>query len=80
VDPQPLAAAYTKLAHAAATPFTRTKEDRRNLRLLLKKPVRRPARGIPMLEETRARLAEIYAPAIEALEELLDRSFDEWKS
>jgi hypothetical protein len=77
---RPLAAAYTTLAHLAATPLTWNKEDRRNLRRLLKTPVRRPASGIRMPEQTRARLAELYAPAIAELEDLLGRSFDEWRS
>jgi len=77
---RPLASAYTGLVHAIATPLTRTKEQRNNLRRLLKTPVRRPASGIPMPEETQIRLTELYAPAIEALEELLGRSFDEWRS
>jgi len=77
---RPLAAAYTGLVHAIATPLTRTKEQRHNLRRLLKTPVRRPASGILMPEETQIRLTELYAPATEALEELLGRSFNEWRS
>ncbi|MCP3869651.1 MAG: sulfotransferase [Gammaproteobacteria bacterium] len=76
---RPLASAYTALVHAIATPLTRTKEQRHNLRRLLKTPVRHPASGILMPEETRIRLTELYAPGIEALEELLGRSLKEWK-
>jgi hypothetical protein len=77
---RPLAATYTTLTHALATPLARTKEGRRNLRRLLQSPVRRPASGIRMPEATRACLAELYAPAIEALEALLGRPLDEWRS
>lgn len=78
----PLAAfanVYERLTEAVIVRMTEDAERRRAARRVLRAPFRTPAAGMSMKEETRRKLERVYAPHIEALEELLNRSFSAWK-
>jgi hypothetical protein len=49
------------------------------MRNFLQKPFRESMRRVPMPEALCQKLNRLYEPHISALENLLDRSFDEWR-
>jgi hypothetical protein len=75
-----LVAGYESLTEAIVGKIARSKDSRRGMRNLLQRPFRESVRAISMSETTRAELKTFYAAHIVALENLLDRSFEEWKS
>jgi hypothetical protein len=74
-----LVTGYEAATNALARLLTRSKESRRLMRNVLQRPVRKSARQVTMSQEHRAELNALYAAHITALEELLDRSFEEWR-
>ena len=74
-----LVTGYETVTNAIARALTRSRDSRRLVRNLLQKPFRESMRRVPMPETLYQKLTRLYAPHISALENLLDRSFDEWR-
>ena len=70
---------YETLTDALTSMFASYRDSRRRVRNFLQRPFRESVRQTPMSEELRAELNTLYAPHITALENLLDRSFEEWR-
>jgi hypothetical protein len=75
-----LVAGYEKVTEALAGKITHSKDSRRQIRNFLQRPFRESVRTVSMSKSIRAELNALYAPHIGALEDLLDRSFEEWRS
>ena len=71
---------YEIVSNAIARAITPSRDSRRLVRNFLQKPFRESMRRMPMPESLSQKLSRLYAPHISALESLLDRSFDEWRS
>lgn len=69
-----------KVAEALARKIANSKDSRRRMRNFLQRPFRESVRTVSMSETVRAELNGLYAPHIAALEDLLDRPFEEWRS
>lgn len=74
---RPVTDAYTWSTGQVARVLSRNRERRREIRRVLQAPVRTPASGFSMEPEIREHLAHRFAPEIEALEEILGRTFAE---
>jgi hypothetical protein len=75
-----LVAGYEKVTEALARKIAGSKDSRRLMRNFLQRPFRESVRTVCMSEAIRDELNALYAPHIVALENLLDRPFDEWRS
>jgi hypothetical protein len=75
-----LVARYVTITDALTSMFAGYRDSRRLVRNFLQRPFRESVRQVPMAEVIRAELNSLYAPHIVALENLLDRSFEEWTS
>lgn len=69
-----------RITEALARKISHSKDSRRRLRNFLQRPFRESVQTFSMPETVRAELNERYAPHIAALEDILDRSFEEWRS
>ena len=69
---------YEQSTNALTKLFMRSKTSRRLIRNHLQSPFRKAMRKIAMPDKCRSELDTIYAPHIAALENLLQRSFEEW--
>lgn len=76
----PLVKAYGKGTARIAKQFGKGKEGQQRLRRSLNSVFSESASEVPMSDETRKRLEEVYAPHTEALERLLGRDFSLWKA
>ncbi len=76
----PLVTGYENVTNVLAKVLTPSRDSRRLVRNFLQKPFRVSMRRVPMPEALRQKLNRRYAPHISALENLLDRSFNEWRS
>jgi hypothetical protein len=74
-----LVARYEALTDTLTSMFSGYRDSRRLVRNFLQRPFRESVRRVPMPEEIRAELNSLYAPHIIALENLLERSFEEWR-
>jgi hypothetical protein len=77
--PAGVARLYGAVANAAVNLLTRDRATRRRIKMRAKSLMFEPAGHQTMGQEDRAQLAELYAPHIRRLEELLGRSFESWK-
>ena len=75
---RPVIDGYERTTNVLTKLLMRSKESRRLMRNNLQRPFRQPMRKITMPDECRAELDTVYAPHIAALENLLNRSFEEW--
>jgi hypothetical protein len=71
---------YENFVKRLTRKIARSKDSRRQMRNFLQRPFRESVRAVSMSETTKAELNALYKPHIAALENLLDRSFAEWKS
>jgi hypothetical protein len=74
-----LVAGYEDFTEALARKIARSKDSRRRMRNLLQRPFRESVGAVSMSETTRDELNKLYKPHIAALEDLLERSFAEWR-
>jgi len=74
-----LVAGYEDFTEELTKKIARSKDSRRRMRNFLQRPFRESVRAVSMSETTRAELNALYKPHITALEDLLERSFAEWR-
>jgi hypothetical protein len=74
-----LVTGYETAINAFVRVLTPSRDSRRLMRNFLQKPFRESMRRVPMPEALCQKLNRLYEPHISALENLLDRSFDEWR-
>jgi hypothetical protein len=74
-----LVTSYEYVTDTLVSKIARSKDSRRGMRNFLQRPFRESVRRVPMPEAFRSELNALYEPHIAALEDLLDRSFEEWR-
>jgi hypothetical protein len=74
-----LASGYERVTKKLARKLSRSKDSRRAIHNILQRPFRRPVKKDVMPAKLRSELDTLYTPHIAALEDLLERSFDEWR-
>ncbi len=74
-----LVTGYENVTNALARVLMPSRDSRRLVRNFLQKPFRESMRRVPMSEALCKKLNRRYAPHISVLENILDRSFDEWR-
>lgn len=76
---KPIARSYNRLSASLAYRLTTSPEQAAKLKAYLQLPFRRPAVKLLMPTDIRIKVQRFYRPHIEALEELLNRQFGEWR-
>jgi hypothetical protein len=71
---------YENVVKRLTRKIARSKDSRRQMRNVMQRPFRESVRAVSMPETTRAELNALYKSHIAALEDLLDRSFAEWRT